>query len=155
MARRLNGTFTITVLDSHDSLYVVRGNNPFCLYHFPRQKLFLYASTADILDRALRKMPVPLDFPEELPLRCGDVLQISCTGALTHSTFDATHLTQPFSCFHAPFLLDTPEAGSDFYLDDLKSVAAAMGISPAQIDELLDQGFSPEELEEFLYCGEL
>lgn len=30
----LRGSFTYTVLDDHEHLYIVRGNNPFCLYHF-------------------------------------------------------------------------------------------------------------------------
>ena len=41
----LRGSFTYTVLDAQEQLYIVRGNNPFCLYHFPKQKVYLYAST--------------------------------------------------------------------------------------------------------------
>lgn len=41
------------------------------------------------------------------------------------------------------------------YWDDLKSVAPAFGYTPDDIDALAAEGFSPEELEEFLYCGEI
>lgn len=34
-------------------------------------------------------------------------------------------------------------------------MAGAFGCSPDEIDFLLSEGFSPEELEEYLYCGEL
>ena len=48
----LRGSFTYTVLDAQEQLYIVRGNNPFCLYHFPKQKVYLYASTKEILKHA-------------------------------------------------------------------------------------------------------
>ena len=35
MAEQLRGSFTITVLDSAGSLYIVKGDNPFCLYFYP------------------------------------------------------------------------------------------------------------------------
>ena len=41
------------------------------------------------------------------------------------------------------------------YWDDLKSVAPAFGYTPDDIDALAAEGFSPEELEDFLYCGEI
>ena len=45
------------------------------------------------------------------------------------------------------------EPGS--YLKAIKSVAMAFGYSPDEIDYLADRGFTPEEMEEMLYCGEL
>ena len=41
------------------------------------------------------------------------------------------------------------------YLEEIKSVAMAFGYAPEEIDHLADIGFTPEELEELLYCGEL
>ena len=38
------------------------------------------------------------------------------------------------------------------YIEDLKSVAAYQGYSPEDIDELLENGFAPEEIEEYIYC---
>ena len=49
-SERLAGSFTYTVLDGGGRLYIVRGNNPFCLYHWPEQGLYLYASTQAVLD---------------------------------------------------------------------------------------------------------
>ena len=37
------------------------------------------------------------------------------------------------------------------YLDTLKGVAAYYGYEPSSIDELLDVGFSTDEIEELLY----
>ena len=36
MAEAVEGSFVFTVLDEQDNLYVVKGDNPFCLLHFPR-----------------------------------------------------------------------------------------------------------------------
>ena len=52
-SERLAGSFTYTVLDGGGRLYIVRGNNPFCLYHWPEQGLYLYTSTQAVLDAAV------------------------------------------------------------------------------------------------------
>ena len=41
---------------------------------------------------------------------------------------------------------------SNSYMDDLKSVASHLGISPDDIDSLAENGFTPEEIEEYIYC---
>ena len=43
MAELLEGSFTITVLGDDGSFYIVKGDNPFCLYFFPDCGLYLYA----------------------------------------------------------------------------------------------------------------
>ena len=40
------------------------------------------------------------------------------------------------------------------YLEALKDVAVFQGYTPDDIDELIDAGFSYEEIEEYLYFGE-
>ena len=40
------------------------------------------------------------------------------------------------------------------YIDDLNSIAAYQGYSPDDVDELIGSGFTPEEVEEYLYCIE-
>ena len=37
------------------------------------------------------------------------------------------------------------------YIEDLKSIACYQGYSPDDIDKLLGKGFSPEEIEEYIY----
>ena len=59
MAEQLRGSFTITVLDSAGSLYIVKGDNPFCLYFYPSCGLYVYASTKEILEAALEKAGSP------------------------------------------------------------------------------------------------
>lgn len=150
MAEQVAGSFVFTVLDRNDTLYIVRGDNPLCLYYFPKQKLYLYASTEDILQQALRRSRLPLGEHNRVPVDCGRILKITCTGGLARGAFDDSNLLAGLSWPRYPA---QPAAGS--YLDALKSVAAAFGYRPEDMDALAAQGFSPEELEEFLYCGEL
>ena len=42
----------------------------------------------------------------------------------------------------------------DDYIEDLKSVSAYQGFSPEVVDALLDEGFTPEEIEDYIYCME-
>ena len=52
---------------------------------------------------------------------------------------------------YVPDLDCTPQE----YLDELKSVACCYGFSPESVDRLLESGFSTDDIEEFLYEGEM
>lgn len=43
-------------------------------------------------------------------------------------------------------------SSSKEYIRDLKNAAAIEGYSPEVIDELLCHGFTPEEIEDYIYC---
>lgn len=89
----LRGSFTYTVLDDHERLYIVRGNNPVCLYHFPKQKVYLYASTKEILNYALSSIRKSLHGPvEEVAVREGDILCLLPDGGRSRGTFSVRHL---------------------------------------------------------------
>jgi glucosamine--fructose-6-phosphate aminotransferase (isomerizing) len=160
MAENVEGSFTFTVLDRKDRLYIVKGDNPLCLFHFPSLGMYLYASTEEILRHAISRMGLGTQGACKITLECGDILRIDRDGTLTRSTFDTSRL---FARWQAPFWdmpYRSPWAGtgrssaSGRYLEEVKSVAAAFGYAPEEIDRLAEAGFSPEELEEFLYCGQ-
>ena len=159
MAEQLRGSFTITVLGDDGSLYIVKGDNPFCLYFFPDSGLYLYASTEDILRQALQKIQVPLGKSRKIPVQCGEILRIGQTGRLDRETFDDSKL---FWCRYPRFLMDDPyrrsfhhAAEGPTHLDELKTVTLAFGYSPEDIDLLAAQGFTADELEDLFYCGEI
>lgn len=163
MAEQVEGSFTFTVLDQGDRLYVVKGDNPFCLLHFPSLGLYLYASTEEILKRAIFQMKLGDDTACRIPLDCGEILRIDRTGELKRSRFDDSHLfarwqsgiwSLPYGQF-APWEPHRKSSITRSYLEEVKSVAPAFGYAPEEIDRLAGLGFSPEELEDFLYCGEL
>ncbi len=154
MAEAVEGSFTFTVLDGQENLYIVKGDNPMCLCHFPRTGLYLYASTDVILGRALKRLHIPLEKPMRVETDCGDILKISWAGAITRGHFHNDKLRQPwYSPIYCPGRKLAWE--QEDYIDELKSVAASFGYTPEMIDRLIDQGFSTDELEEMLYCGEL
>lgn len=82
------------------------------------------------------------------------VVRITAPGGfgLVLSTYIAYGVSWSPSSRYATPALDPAESE---YIQELKSVAGAFGCSPDEIDFLLSEGFSPEELEEYLYCGEL
>ena len=90
MAEQVEGTFTFTVLDEGNNWYLVKGDNPMCLYHYPRSGLYLYASTEEILSSALKKMHLGMEKPKRVKTECGDTLRIDADGAVTLSRFDTS-----------------------------------------------------------------
>lgn len=130
-----------------------------CLYHYPRPGVYLYASTEEILLQALRQLQLPLRKPVRISTLCGEILKICADGNILRGQFDASNLYAPwypmrwysYPTWGQPVRYPKPTS----YLDEIKSVASAFGYSPEEIDRLAREGISPEELEEFLYCGEL
>ena len=157
MAEQLEGSFTITVLDDANDLFVVKGDNPFCLLQFPRLGFYLYASTEEILRRTLDKLRLRKEKQVHIPVDCGEILKLSPDGEVARSRFNDEKLYLPWYGYDydAGFSRGAVAAAwDDLYLEELKEVAASFGYAPEDIDMLLKQGFSPEDVEDFLYCGE-
>lgn len=134
MAELVKGTFSFTVLDGQDNLYFIKGDNPLCIYHYPKVGLYLYASTEAVLMDALLKIPYRFGKPTQVILDCGEILKIDAQGKQSVSI--QTHSEQE-------------------YLQGLKSVASFYGFSPGYIDSLLADGFHTDDIEEMIYCGEI
>ena len=155
----LHGSFTYTVLDAQEQLHIVRGNNPFCLYHFPKQKVYLYASTKEILNHALHEVHKSLHGSvEEIPVLAGDILCLLPDGTCQYAGFSTAHLYGTRSFFSFPYSLPIAKAqkvSGGSYIRELKNLAGAFGYRPEDIDAMLDEGLQPEEIEEFFYYGEI
>ena len=154
MAEKLEGSFTMTMLTDDDTLYVVRGNNPFTLFHFEKLGFYIYASTEPILRSALKQLNMKLGKPTKIKLDCGEILKIDAEGSMTRSQFDDSKIFLGYS--HWPRYYSRPavwEPAADSqasYIEDLKSVAAYYGIWPEDIDAMVADGVTPEEIEELL-----
>ena len=138
----LHGSFTYTVLDSHAQLFIVRGNNPFCLYHFPALGFYVYASTKEILNAALRKFRkhIPSGRFEEIAVKEGEILRISRDGIRKTQTFSLDFLF-PLSAYLplCSVAFDPWNTRSTSYVDELKRVAGAFGYLPEDVDDLIFQ----------------
>ena len=154
MAEKLEGSFTMTMLTDDDTLYVVRGNNPFTLFHFEKLGFYIYASTEPILRSALKQLNMKLGKPTKIKLDCGEILRIDAAGNMSRSQFDDSKIFLGYShwprYYSRPAVWETVQDTQASYIEDLKSVAAYYGIWPEDIDEMLADGVTLEEIEELL-----
>lgn len=162
MAEELEGSFTITVLTDRDELYFVKGNNPLTIYHFPQSGLCAYASTEEILRKGLKNSHLNLGKVEPVRVYSGDILRIDGQGKISRSEFNDEKLYfsryphwfdwQQYQEPRLPYHFQEDDF-EDSYIADLKAVAACCGVYPEDIDALLAEGVSLEEIEEYLYSG--
>lgn len=150
MAEQLEGSFTITVLDEKNNLYFIKGSNPMCIYHWKERGLYLYASTEEILQSALKKISVNLGKAEKIPIESGEILRIDSHGQRKTCRF---RMQPMFSPYYTSWYREI--MGERSYIDELKSLSGAFGYSADDVDELLETGITPEEIEDWFYfCGE-
>lgn len=157
MSEELEGSFTISALSDRDELFIAKGNNPLVIQHFPESKLYVYASTEEILQKALMRTGLSLGRTERVNVFTGELLRIDARGKVSRSHFDDSRL---YTTFMPPWAhwggyepVRRPYADNSDYLDDLKSVASYFRIFPEDVDALIEDGMTPDEIEEFLYCG--
>ena len=157
MAEKVEGSFSFSILDDRNNLYLVKGDSPLSILHFPELKLYVYASTDEILYKALVDSPL---FPklkngecEEIKISEGEILKISGNGIITKEKFEYSHY---YGRNWWDFGLSSCGWGrtyyTDRYIEDLKSIASYQGFSPDDIDTMLSRGFTPDEIEEYIYC---
>lgn len=162
MAEQLEGSFSFTVLDSKNSLYLVKGDNPLCIYFYPQTGIYLYASTKEILDKALKNIHSLREHPRNIKLDCGDILKIAPDGSHEMTHFDTSKL---FTCSwlwdywpHFSLSRQTTHAQTSAqqeYIQQLRSTAGYFGYDPGSVDLMLEDGYSLYDVEEMLYAGEL
>lgn len=162
MAEQLQGSFTITVMDHNNNLYFVKGDNPMCLYHYPSLGIYLYASTEEILKKAIKKFPFKLGTPLKINLVAGDIFRIDRFGRTQKTTFNTDNLFSS-DYFHFPYLrysapLHIPSkrvntSANREYIEYLKSSATFYGFTEDMVDEMLDEGYTTDDIEDILYCG--
>ena len=150
MAEQIQGTFTFTALTAADELYFVRGDNPMCLVWFEDCGLFLYASTVEIMDDALRRMPFLKGNPAYLPIRCGEIWMVDHSGNITCGEFDARCLWSDFyEC--VPMTEDKDKAYNAEYIAELKCIAESEGYDSRIVDYLIERGYTLWDIEAVIY----
>lgn len=151
-AEKLEGSFTFTVLDKENHLYIVKGDNPLCCYHFNGH--YIYASTKEILNCALGRLGM-LDYQHsEIPMTCGDILKIDPTGKTTLAHFDTAYFDlwnyREFFSYH-PY----ETFGDNDYEEELLEYGKPFGLTREDIDLLLQSGYDFYGIEELLYYPSL
>ena len=144
MAGLVEGSFVFTILRNDNTLFLVKGNNPLTLYHFPKLGIYVYASTKSILDNALQQVNLS-DKCCEIDVSEGEILEIALSGKLSKTTFAMQN-----SVF-SPYNWDNlnwyeTEEQEEFLLE----CCQMFGVSEEDVYLLLDYGFSADEIEEML-----
>ena len=156
MAEALDGSFTITVLDANNDLYLVKGNNPLALYLFPNLGIYLYASTEEILDHTLDELELSQEPKVEVVVRQGDILKIDSRGKRSQSRFDDAKLRMRDCCryygpadWYWPTISEKGEVSD--YLGEVVSYGISRGIPEQELRLLVDAGYDAFDLEELLF----
>ena len=154
MAEAVEGSFVFTVLDDQDNFYFVKGDNPLCLLQFPSLGLYVYASTEAILRMALNDLWLNREPSKKITVDGGEILWITPDGARL-----SEHFTWEDSCFSGWYFnrrgghLCAPgiSRAERQYLRELKNIASYLGYTGEEIDAMLANGWSTDEIEEAIY----
>ena len=144
MAELIEGSFVFTILRNDNTLFLVKGNNPLTIYHFPKIGIYVYASTKSILDNALQKIHM-MKNPCEIDVSEGEILEIASSGKLSRTTFAMQDsVFSPYNWNNLNWY--ETEEQEEFLLEYCRM----FGVSEEDVYLLLDYGFSADEIEEML-----
>ena len=144
MAEELEGSFTFTVLTDRNSLFFLKGNNPLSLWYFPESGVYLYASTEEILTRAAARAGLR-GKKEKVLISQGQILEIDSSGQRIWGRFDDSRLNQGLFWRRSWYPL------SGGWGRELRALAGAFGYSGEDVARLESEGYTPEEIEDWLY----
>ena len=145
MAEDVSGNFTFTLLDAENSLYFVKGSSPLYLIHFPLIGLYVYASTQSIMEKALKVCGLLRFDYEVVDVKNGDILKIDARGNPSGDSFQ--------TMFYDPFFRYCPwedESEPDEALETLLLMCHCFGVTEDEVLELVEMGYSYDEIEWFL-----
>ena len=151
MAEQVKGTFNFTVLDRTNHLYIVKGNNPLCLYYFKKAGFYLYASTRPILEEALEEMGYSGASHEEIKIKDGEILVIDAKGSITRDHFTAPVSPYSYSFYDCWEPITTEPTGYRKYMMEF---AAAMGVPKKELEWLHHAGYPTYDIEEAVFSSD-
>ena len=153
-AELLEGSYTLTVMDKGNNMYFVKGDNPMCIYHFKESGFYIYASTEEILKSAMCRLPYKFGIYTKIDINSGTILKIDCHGNKSTAEFKFTYPMNYYTHYSMwdDFTYRKKPIVNE-YIRELKLIASRFGVSSEDIDILLAEGFTTDDIEEYLYCG--
>lgn len=157
MAENVSGSFSFCVLDQKQNLYLVKGDSPISILHFSELKLYVFASTEEILWKSIVETSV---FPalksglyESIDIQPGHILKISPKGDISVSNFEYTDtsLYGYLQWYDYGFPLAEGIDEQAEYLRMLKQFADQEGIGADTVDDLIRSGFTYDEIENMIF----
>ena len=156
MAEHVEGSFSFAILDDKDQLYLVKGDSPLSVLHFPKRKIFVYASTDEILFKALVDSPLFDDLIgkhyEQMPVMDGMILKIMPDGQMEQCEFQCKDYYGVGWWEYGSSYWKQSTTPDEDYINDLKMCARYQGITGEEVDYLLTEGWTFEDIEEYIYA---
>ncbi|SFX01224.1 class II glutamine amidotransferase [Ruminococcus sp. XPD3002] len=148
VAETVLGSFVFTVLRDDNTLFLLKGDNPLTLMHFPEYGLYLYASTTEILFNAFKKLRFN-SVCENTKVESGNIVRIDSGGKLSISSFD---YTEPHYIYRSRRLYDWFDYGTNDknYENDLLMMCGFYGVDSEDVELLLEY-YSYDEVEQMLF----
>ena len=146
VAETVTGSFVFTILRNDNTLFLVKGDNPLTVLHFPEYGLYVYASTMDILLQALKNVHFCTAF-EVIDVEEGTIAEITQNGKIYTSEFTLTGTLFGYSGWMR-YMDEVTEA--DEYKDNLLMICNCFGVDPDDVELLLEYGYTYDEIEEML-----
>lgn len=156
MSETVMGSFSFSILDDKNSLWLVKGDSPLSILHFWEKQIYIYASTDEILYKAIIDSPLFMDLKkgkyEEIPIDEGEILKITAEGKRESEQFSFFEQYRPgwWEFGYYSESVNSKDVHQE-YLNALKTMALYQGIEPEQIDYLLESGYTLDEIEEVIY----
>ena len=157
-AEKVHGSYSFSVLDKRNNIYLVKGDSPISILHFPERKLYVYASTVSILWKALVDTDLFKELKagayKEIPIKNGEILNLCSNGRIERGTFKYKDCDYYYD-WRNYGIGSQSYFDSNMYIDDIKSLSGGFGYDETDIDDLLRQGYTPDEIAEYLYGVEV
>lgn len=144
MAEAVHGNFTFTVLDQDNSLYIIKGSNPMYLLHFEALGLYVYASTESIMKKALAKTCLGRFNSNKVDCVEGDILCIDSSGMITKEEFEPALYRSHFMSWY------DDEPYYNVHEELLLAYCGCYGVDTADVEMLLEYGYTCDEIEDML-----
>ena len=153
MAEAVQGSFVFTILRDDNTLFLVKGDNPITLLHYPELGLYIYASTTAILTAALKAVKLA-GKRVEVPVYDGDIICIDSDGKLSVSTFEQRYQDIHYRNWYSWYDYEL-DAGDEGYANDLLLICGCYGVAREDVELLLELGYTADEIEELLLDHDL
>ncbi|MBO5318549.1 MAG: class II glutamine amidotransferase [Ruminococcus sp.] len=153
MAEAVTGSFVFTILRDDNTLFIVKGDNPITLIHFPEYGLYVYASTTAILNAAMKAVKFS-GVCNEVKVNDGDIIRIDSDGKLSVSTFEEKAEHFDWRYLYRLYGYDFEDKDED-YTNDLLMICGCYGVDREDVELLLELGYTTDEIEEMLLDSDL
>jgi glucosamine 6-phosphate synthetase-like amidotransferase/phosphosugar isomerase protein len=148
MAEQVQGSFTFSLLDDKNTLYLIKGSNPLCLLHFESLGLYVYASTESIMKNALKRVGLHKFASERIEADEGDIIRIDKNGDITRSQFQPASSYTHFS--RCKWWYGDYEDYYSTYEETLIEMAHCFGVDEDDVILLLDYGYTADEVSDLM-----